>query len=544
MRTLFLAATALAVSAPAFAAPQLTPSERYVRYRAAEAAGQLDTASQEMSALLTGPAASSDEITRRAYRQGIASGDWALALKAGHLLEQQKDPPPDAPLLFAADAIRAKDWNRARAQTEKLEQGKLFAFMVPLINAWIAQAAGDIDPLTVLERAKGMGLASGYYASERIVLLAAMGKVDHAAAELRQQQASGSRLKLLVASAFLAANRKADALAMLDGDDQPIVAARARIASGKPLGIAINSAAGGVSDLLAQVSVDFARQRLVPVGTVMARIATFVDPGNSSSWVATASLLGADKKERAGIAALGHIRPDDPFAQDAKTMRVSLLMQVNDKNAALAEAMAETKTPEADATDWARAGDVYLALDRPKEAAAVYAKAVALASSGPAEQLWPLLMQQGSALEQTDDWAGAKAALMRAASLAPNQPSILNHLGYSLLSRREDIAHASALIAKASQLRPDDPAITDSSGWAHFVSGDIEGALPLLETAAEGDPADPTINEHLGDVYWTAGRRIEARYAWRAASIGAEDKDLARLRAKIQDGLTKATASP
>ena len=93
-------------------------------------------------------------------------------------------------------------------------------------------------------------------------------------------------------------------------------------------------------------------------------------------------------------------------------------------------------------------------------------------------------------------------------------------------------------------LRPDDPAITDSLGWAHYLRGDVAAAVPLLEKAAAGDPTEPTINEHLGDAYWTSGRLYEARYAWRAALVTAEEKDHKRLDSKIDIGLSEATASP
>ena len=96
----------------------------------------------------------------------------------------------------------------------------------------------------------------------------------------------------------------------------------------------------------------------------------------------------------------------------------------------------------------------------------------------------------------------------------------------------------------ATKLRPDHPAITDSLGWSLYLRGKAGDALPLLERAAAGDPGEPTINEHLGDAYWSIGRQYEARYAWRAALLTAEDKDKARLNAKIDMGLDKATAAP
>ena len=106
------------------------------------------------------------------------------------------------------------------------------------------------------------------------------------------------------------------------------------------------------------------------------------------------------------------------------------------------------------------------------------------------------------------------------------------------------MAAATALIERASAMQPDDAAITDSLGWAYYIRGEIPRAIPLLEKAAQGQPSDAAINEHLGDAYYAAGRRFDARYAWRAALLFADDKAAARLRAKIDTGLTTALAAP
>jgi Flp pilus assembly protein TadD len=96
-----------------------------------------------------------------------------------------------------------------------------------------------------------------------------------------------------------------------------------------------------------------------------------------------------------------------------------------------------------------------------------------------------------------------------------------------------------ALVMQASRLQPDSAEITDSLGWAHYMRGNLPAAIQLLEKAVAGRPADVEINEHLGDAYYSAGRRYEARYAWRAALLHAEEEDAARLLAKIEVGLDK-----
>jgi Flp pilus assembly protein TadD len=121
---------------------------------------------------------------------------------------------------------------------------------------------------------------------------------------------------------------------------------------------------------------------------------------------------------------------------------------------------------------------------------------------------------------------------------------VLNFLGYSQLERRENLAEAEKLIGEANRLQPNDAAITDSLGWAYYVRGDVAKAIELLERAAQGQPTDAAIAEHLGDAYYSAGRRYEARYAWRAALHHAEGPAAARLRTKIDTGLRPDLAAP
>ena len=168
----------------------------------------------------------------------------------------------------------------------------------------------------------------------------------------------------------------------------------------------------------------------------------------------------------------------------------------------------------------------------------------AQARFGDAVVPWSLLLFEGSALEQGERWDEARAVLERAAALAPNEPVILNYLGYAQIERRQNVTEALDLLKKASALKPQDPSITDSLGWAQFVTGNVKAAVPVLERAAAGAPADTTINEHLGDALWTAGRRYEARYAWAAASLYAEGDVATRIAAKTKEGLKPEYAAP
>ena len=99
------------------------------------------------------------------------------------------------------------------------------------------------------------------------------------------------------------------------------------------------------------------------------------------------------------------------------------------------------------------------------------------------------------------------------------------------------------LIAEASRLQPRQRRSPTRAAGA-FCAEKRPEAIRLLERAAESEPADPAINEHLGDAYYKAGRRVDARYAWAAALIYADADSAGRLKAKIDSGWTNNLASP
>lgn len=183
-------------------------------------------------------------------------------------------------------------------------------------------------------------------------------------------------------------------------------------------------------------------------------------------------------------------------------------------------------------------------MERHAEAAEAYGRAITLARASGSQARWTLHLLRAASLEQSERWDDAKAELATAMAMDPNNPILLNFLGYGKLERGEDISSAEAMIRKASALRPDDASITNSLGWALFKRGQTTEAIETLRRAAAGDPAQSEIHEHLGDALYAAGRRIEARFSWQAALITAEDQAKSRLEGKIELGLNTANAAP
>jgi Flp pilus assembly protein TadD len=136
------------------------------------------------------------------------------------------------------------------------------------------------------------------------------------------------------------------------------------------------------------------------------------------------------------------------------------------------------------------------------------------------------------------DWDQAESDFRAALAIAPDQPQVLNYLGYSLVERGEKLDEALDMIERAVADQPDSGAIVDSLGWVYFKLGRYDDAVAPLERAAVLEATDPIVNDHLGDAYWAVGREREARFQWlRAQSFDPEEDLAARIRAKLAHGL-------
>lgn len=109
--------------------------------------------------------------------------------------------------------------------------------------------------------------------------------------------------------------------------------------------------------------------------------------------------------------------------------------------------------------------------------------------------------------------------------LKPDDTHSLNALGYSLADRNVQLDEAYALIKKAADLKPNDPFIMDSLGWVLYRQGKLQEGLNWLEAAHKIRP-DPEIAAHLGEVLWKVGRREEALQVWRDASAKHPGSDV------------------
>lgn len=504
-----------------------TPLGAYLRARVLDASGDAAaTAAAYDLALTANPG--DVVIAVRAYRRAIEAGDERLALRAATALRGRPEIPPDARLLLIVSAAKRGDLSGALRDLDAIEQGSNLDFLVPSMRGWLRLSAGSAGALEALTGRSG--LSSTYARETRALLLLATGQVDEGVSGIRALATPGDRqvpLRLAAAALVQKADR-ARAVALLEGADPALTAARARIGAGRRLGDAPASAASGLAFLFARVGSDILVQDRSMTGLALARLASFADPGNDAVALVLARALSLSGQPDFALAAL--TRVDGPLAVRVPGIRADILARAGRD----ADALKELAAGAPDSSSLVLGGDIHGRAGRFAEAAKSYRAALDAEGAAAGWQLW---IAYGSALDQAGDWPAARAAFDKALLAAPDEPGILNQFGYSLLERREDLAFATQMIAKANRLQPDNAAIIDSLGWAFHLRGRTAEAIVLLERAVTMRQDEPAIGEHLGDAYWAAGRKVEARYAWTAAmTASADDAEIAKLKARLRDG--------
>lgn len=536
-------------SAPARTSEQ-SPLKNYAAGRMADLDGASAVAAVAYAdALLVLP--SDGALALRAYRQAIEAGDRAIALNAARTLDLQNALPADATLLLFTERLARRDWSGARGILDRLDPKVGLGFLVPVLRAWAEYGAGSGDPLATLAVPEKDSLILSYAREHTALMLIARGAFEEGqatVAALATPDARGIALRLAAAAQLASKGKKPAALDLLKGDDSAVRGARMLLEAGKPLGGAVDQPSEGVATLLARVASDLMRDRATPAALTLARLASFSAPNDDMVRLVLAQALLANGKVDGALAALDQIKPTTIFSGALNELRIETLQQAGRDEAALTLAKTAASRPDASVNEQLLLGQSYARVKRYSEAADAYEIVIkriegnnSATKPGQGAASWSLWLLYGGALDAAKDWARAKPALQRAVALGREQASALNHLGYAMLERGENLEEATKLVAKASALRPNDPAITDSLGWAFFKRGQTAEAITILETAVASDPTISETSEHLGDAYWVAGRRVDARYTWRAALVQTGDADvIVRLNTKIADGLADA----
>ena len=269
------------------------------------------------------------------------------------------------------------------------------------------------------------------------------------------------------------------------------------------------------------------------------RLAQYLDRNHIDSTLMTADLLV--ELGQYGLAIKEHEKLSDSQPQFfASELGRAEALRSSGKEMAAIEVLVElTRQYPNSANGFSILGNHYRRLEAYDKAEVSYGEAIKLYEAR-GEAGWFLYYVRGITRERLDLWSLAEKDFRKALSLNPNQPQVLNYLGYSLIEKNSNLDEALDMIERAVKESPDSGYIVDSLGWGYYKLGQYEKAVPNLERAAELMPVDPIVNDHLGDVYWMVGRKTEAEFQWRRAlSFDPEEDEIERIKKKLKVGLTQ-----
>lgn len=476
----------------------------------------------------------------------IALGDFERAIPlAQTIVDYGYDSQIAHLALMVADA-KAGDW---ASIFSGLEAGRKVGPLVDgLSQGWAHLAQGDmasaIDSFDAVIAADGMMI---YGLTHKAYALASVGDFEGAEAIFSGQVPGGMRYsrQSVIAHAQILSQlgRNGDAVTILDsvfGDasDPGVAELRAQLVAGDSVAYsAVRSPTQGLADLF-HVIAGMVRDDAPKQFTLMyARAATFLWPENTPAVLMTAGLLEELAQYELANTAYLSVSRDDPSFPAAELGRAEVLRAAGRKDAAIEVLEALTRSHPDLPDVYATKGDTLRQAERYDEAIATYSRALDLYEEGSSAR-WFVYYTRGISHHKINDWSGAEADFRAALALQPDQPQVLNYLGYSLVERGEKLDEALEMIETAAAARPDNGAIVDSLGWVYFQLGRYEEAVVHLERAASLEPVDPVINDHLGDAFWAVGRETEARFQWqRALSFDPQQEDVVRIRDKLQRGL-------
>ncbi len=497
-------------------------------------------------ALKTDP--ESPELISRTFLMEASEGRFD---RAQPLAERElKLDPTDAvaELILMIDRIKAGDKAGALERAEALPEDGVHRFVGPLARAWTLMATGDVAgadaALRQLDKFNGFAPLEYYQLG---LLYDFAGQPDTAEENFKKTlEATGQlnwRLTDAMANFYERHGRadEADTLYQRFINDNAGSELAESVLAGKPAEPPvplINSAEDGLAEALFDLASVVNQPETIDLALLYARCALQLRPHLALAQLLLSDVLSAENKPEEALAVLAEIPSSSPYSWSARLRSAADLEMLDHTE----EAITQLKEMSAEAPKRAGAdmqlGDLLRGKKRFEEAVEAYDEAIRRLRAAGMPERWSLFYSRGIALERSGQWKPSEVDLLHALELKPDQPLVLNYLGYSWIDRGENLERGLKMIEKAVELRPEDGYIVDSLGWAHYRLGDYSSAVQYLEKAIELVPEDPTINDHLGDAYWQSGRPSEARFQWRRAlQFGPEADEIKPIEAKLDQGL-------
>ena len=493
----------------------------------------------------------------------IAQGRFEESLPYADKLKETPDAERFSRLALAVDAFHKKDFSKAEYWLKLSLESDLDRLIAGVMTGWAKQGQGQgEEAMAYVDKLRGPDWFGLFKSCHRALIADASGLSDKAdkayAATLADVSAGGAAPETWLRCAqayagFLA--RKGDkdkALSIIDQAQSfapgklEIVALRDKIAKGETVEPLVASPADGAAEILLDLATALNRGGGEPFVRLYLEYALALRPDSDAALVQLAAVAEQMRDSEKAIELYRRI-PDASPLKEASDLQLGLnLADLDRKDEAISHLKALVEANPGDMRGYLALGGVYSSKEDFRSAADLYDKAVEILKT-PGAADWNVFYQRGIAYERLKEWPKAEPNFRKALELNPDQPQVMNYLGYSWVDQGMNLHEAMDMIKKAVDMRPSDGYIVDSLGWAYYKLGQFEDSVREMERAVSLKPEDPVLNDHLGDAYWRVGRRREATFQWaHARDLDPEPELLQSVRQKLLKGLPplegKATA--
>jgi tetratricopeptide (TPR) repeat protein len=502
------------------------------------------------SALRTDP--KNNELLDRAFISSLADGDIDEAVKLAERILTVDKSNRVARLVIGVRDLKAKKYASAQLNINQSIRGPITDLVATLLSGWASSgdsktAVANIDKLT------GPEMYSIFKDMHSGMILELAGKEKEAGVRLeRAYKANDSMVRIADDYARWLSRNKNDAAAsaVYEAFDKklprhPLVLEGLRdTKAGKKLAPLVDSPQAGAAEALYGIGASLTRQGGEDLALVYLQLALYLAPNHPLALLSLADLFESVKKPAMAIKIYERMPANSPLKRNAQIQLATNLDAADRSDEAIKILKGVTAEDSKDIEAIMALGNIERGRKKFADCVQTYSQGIDVLPAASEKTNWVYYYYRGICEERSKQWSKAEADMRKALDLQPEQPHVLNYLGYSWIDQGINLDEGMKMIKRAVDQRPDDGYIVDSLGWAYFRIGNYEDAVKNLERAIDLKPEDPTINDHLGDAYWRIGRTLEARFQWaHARDLKPEPEELPKIEAKIENGLADDASS-
>jgi tetratricopeptide (TPR) repeat protein len=536
----------------------LTTSGSYLAAR--HASVERDAASAAAfyrSALRSDP--KNNELLDRAFISSLADGDIDEAVKLADRILTLDKSNRVARLVVGVRDLKLKKYPSAQLNINQSIRGPITDLVATLLSAWTSYGAGDAKTaVATIDKLTGPEWYPIFKDLHAGMILELSGKEKDAGVRFeRAYKLDDSMLRITEAYARWTSRNKdtAAATAIFDAFDKklprhPLVQEGLKeLKAGKKMPPLIETAQAGAAEALYGIGATLTRRGGEDLALVYLQLALYLQPNHPLALLSLADLYESVKKPQMAIKVYERMPASSPLKRNAQIQLATNLDAADRSDEAIKILKSVTAEDPKDLEAIMALGNIERGRKKFADCVVTYSQGIdALpkiedkASEDKANAVY--YYYRGICEERSKQWSKAEADMRKALELQPEQPHVLNYLGYSWIDQGINLDEGMKMIKRAVDQRPDDGYIVDSLGWAYFRIGNYEDAVKNLERAIDLKPEDPTINDHLGDAYWRVGRTLEAKFQWaHARDLKPEPEELPKIEAKLENGLPDDTSS-